>query len=259
MKNVLMLLALSALAACGGRSATTGVVRTPVAAQPIETATGDDAPEQISVQFIVVGHNGADESSSTRSLEDATRRAQMISGLARASGANFRELATQYSDAPNFEVSPRRGNRVIPESSEDAAWSLQVGEVSRPVTTSRGFYIFKRKADPESGPAQIGVRHILIAFEGANRADPAVTRTEEEAEARAAEVAELVNAEGANWNAICAEYSDGPTANTGGDLGVVGRGQMVRAFERAAFALAVDETSGPVRSPFGFHVIRRHQ
>ena len=53
------------------------------------------------------------------------------------------------------------------------------------------------------------------------------------------------------------ENSDCPSGRQGGDLGTFGRGQMVGAFEDAAFGLAVGETSGVVETDFGYHLIRR--
>lgn len=55
---------------------------------------------------------------------------------------------------------------------------------------------------------------------------------------------------------LAQQYSEDSTASVGGDLGFFGRGQMVKEFEDAAFALKAGETSTVVKSPFGYHIIR---
>ncbi len=60
---------------------------------------------------------------------------------------------------------------------------------------------------------------------------------------------------GEDFAAIAIRLSEGPSAPKGGDLGFFGRGQMVKPFEKAAFAMKVGEITGPVRSRFGFHYI----
>jgi peptidyl-prolyl cis-trans isomerase C len=62
---------------------------------------------------------------------------------------------------------------------------------------------------------------------------------------------------GEDFAAVAREVSEDPgSAPRGGDLGVFGRGQMVPAFEQAAYALTAGQVSGLVESPFGFHIIK---
>ena len=62
---------------------------------------------------------------------------------------------------------------------------------------------------------------------------------------------------GADWSELVAEYSIDPgTKDKGGDLGWFGKGVMTPPFEEAAFSLAVGETSKPVKTDFGWHIIR---
>ena len=101
---------------------------------------------------------------------------------------------------------------------------------------------------------QINASHILLMYAGSERSS--ATRTKEEAQSQIAEIAQQLEG-GGDFAALARSHSDCGSAQAGGDLGGFGRGQMVKAFEEAAFGLNVGDTSGVVETPFGFHIIRR--
>jgi len=105
---------------------------------------------------------------------------------------------------------------------------------------------------------RVRARHILIRMKGS----PVPTRpeqkdlTEEEALAKAQQVRKQLLA-GADFATLAkAESDDTGSAANGGELGTFGHGQMVPSFDEAAFALPVGQVSEPVRSQFGYHIIR---
>jgi peptidyl-prolyl cis-trans isomerase D len=69
---------------------------------------------------------------------------------------------------------------------------------------------------------------------------------------------ELVEAlqEGEDFAELAKVYSEGPSAPQGGDLGYFSRGKMVPEFEEVAFALEIGEVSAPVKTQFGYHIIK---
>ncbi len=95
------------------------------------------------------------------------------------------------------------------------------------------------------------VRHILVAVPA-----DADAQTEAAAKARAEALRRRLEA-GEDFAALAKEASDDKgSAAKGGDLGVIEKGIMDPAFERAAYALKEGEISAPVRSRFGYHLIQ---
>jgi len=224
-------------------------------------------PELVEVRVLVVAYEGALGATPvvTRSKTDAEERARMIARMAR-SGDRLAELVRKYSDRAGaaedlglFRLRPAQPG-VFGEAVSRAAIALSPGDVSAPVDAPEGYFVIERRPNPPQGPTRIGAKHILVSYAGAEHAIKGVTRSESEARALAEQIARDAKAEGGDWSALAAKYTDEPgSKETGGDLGTFGRGQMVKAFENAAFALQVGQISGVVQSPFGFHVIQRYE
>lgn len=124
-----------------------------------------------------------------------------------------------------------------------------VPEVEVPADAADAFY--RSHPDLFARPEQVRARHILIRV--GEKADDA-TRTE--ARERLAGIREKAVA-GADFAELARSHSDDPgSQQEGGDLGFFARGRMVKPFEEAAFALAVDEISPVVETGFGYHLIQ---
>lgn len=88
-------------------------------------------------------------------------------------------------------------------------------------------------------PDKVHCAHILV-------------KTEQEAKS----ILERLN-KGEKFSNIAREASSCPSGKRGGDLGIFGRGKMVKEFETAAFALQKGQISAIVKTKFGYHVIKR--
>jgi parvulin-like peptidyl-prolyl isomerase len=62
---------------------------------------------------------------------------------------------------------------------------------------------------------------------------------------------------GEKFGEVAKQVSLCPSGKKGGDLGTFTRGKMVKEFEKAAFALEKGQVSGPVKTQYGYHIIKR--
>jgi parvulin-like peptidyl-prolyl isomerase len=126
---------------------------------------------------------------------------------------------------------------------------LVVGPIE-PTDQELSAYLEEHREDYDT-PEEVHARHILIRVpEGASEAEIAQAKKQIEDIKK-----ELEN--GADFAELAKKYSQDPgSAPNGGDLGFFRRGQMVKEFEDAAFSLEPGQISDPVRTQFGFHLIK---
>jgi peptidyl-prolyl cis-trans isomerase C len=103
-------------------------------------------------------------------------------------------------------------------------------------------------------PEQVKASHILIKPRTSDpNADPNQAKTA--AKAKAEDLLKQIKA-GADFAELARANSDCPSSKQGGDLGFFGKGQMVPAFEEAAFVLKPGQVSDVVETEFGYHIIK---
>lgn len=113
---------------------------------------------------------------------------------------------------------------------------------------------------PQAPREMFAAKHLLVMYKGGRRAPESITRTKEEAKARATEAQKKAKEGKIKFEDLVKEYSDEPRAGErGGDLGSFPKGSMVPEFQAGLEKIKVGEISDIVESPFGYHVILRTQ
>jgi parvulin-like peptidyl-prolyl isomerase len=116
------------------------------------------------------------------------------------------------------------------------------------VTDADAKAVLSQKQALDKAEFSVRARHILVVVPPGSDGKAEKARIEEARK-------RIVN--GAKFEDVAAEMSDDAASKAhGGELGVFGRGEMVRAFEKEAFAAKVGELVGPFRSEFGWHLLR---
>jgi peptidyl-prolyl cis-trans isomerase SurA len=181
-----------------------------------------------------------------------SRAVQALTQLRR--GANFAQVAAQYSDAPDALQGGNLGWRAsgrLPSLFSEVLERMKPGDVSDILRSPNGFHIVKmvekRGTTESTGVQQTHVRHILVrAKEGISEAD--ARQKLEQARARIEK--------GEDFAEVAKTLSEDSSASKGGDLGWVAPGDTVPEFERAMNALKEGEVSQPIRTPFGWHLVQ---
>lgn len=110
---------------------------------------------------------------------------------------------------------------------------------------------YEAKKDTFNVPEQVNASHILVKV---NEGDP---NGDAMAKAKAENLAAKAKQTGADFAKLANENTDDPSGKTtGGKLPPFSHGQMVPEFEQAAFSMQPGEIRGPVKTQFGYHIIR---
>ncbi len=169
-------------------------------------------------------------------------------------GGDFTEYAAKYSE-DNF--SKNNGGDIFwivagqtIKEFEDAAYTTNVGNIyPKLVKTRFGYHIIK-VTDRQPRRYEIRASHILISN------DPADTTQKGSALERITEIKQRIE-NGEDFATLAKEYSaDKNSGANGGDLGYFRRRKMVVPFDTTAFKLKVGQVSDPVKTRFGYHLIK---
>lgn len=118
-----------------------------------------------------------------------------------------------------------------------------------PMPKSRLKEAYEKKKELFKSDGQVRASHILIRTGEGNHGNA-------EALTIIRPVIAMIKQDGSNFGELARRYSECPSAKDGGDLGYIGRDQMVRPFEDAIYSMKKGEfTHEPVRTVFGYHII----
>jgi len=195
---------------------------------------------------------GGTEADSIKAYQKAD---QIIKRL--EAGEDFAVVARETSEdgsvvKNNGDLYYFTGGNTVPEF-EDAVYDLSVGQISKkPVRTMFGLHIIKL-TDKRKRLDAIRASHILIQ----DTRDSAGAIVDSMATLKKAQdILNKLNSNG-DFNKLAIENSQDPgSAQKGGDLGFFQRRRMEQTFDSVAFSMSPGETSGLVRTPFGWHIIR---
>ncbi|CAI9395736.1 peptidylprolyl isomerase [Niallia sp. Sow4_A1] len=156
--------------------------------------------------------------------------------------AELDKMVEQYGGQDTFNTLLAQNGLTEDVFKEQIEQNLKVTKILEPsieITDDEIKTYFEDNKESLDTPEQVEASHILV-----------------EDEETAKEVKKKLD-EGGDFAELAKEYStDTQTKESGGELGYFSSGQMVEEFDKAAFAMDVDEISDPVKTDYGYHIIK---
>jgi len=169
----------------------------------------------------------------------------------------FEEEKAKFESEEQFNVALQAQNMSADDFREKLMKTISVRNYidekfikTTEVTDMEAKIYYSQHEDSFHSPASVRASHILIQVKKSDS---------EEDKGKARKELEDIRAridQGEDFAALAKEYSACPSKEKGGDLGYFGRGQMVKSFEDAAFAMEKGAVSDIVETPFGLHLIK---
>jgi len=206
-----------------------------------ETAVQQVMPQLVGIE---IAKTYAQEEGITVSDEEVDKE---IEEIKRQVGEQARASGQDLSDQEAFDEALKQNQISEDELRQDVRENLPVQQVQERVSGNaepsdeeiQKFYD-ENKTAQFTQPAQRCVRHILFNKDQQQKAEEVKAQLDD----------------GGDFAALAKENSQDPgSAEKGGDLGCLGKGETVPPFEEAAFAAEKGEIVGPVETEFGYHII----
>jgi parvulin-like peptidyl-prolyl isomerase len=196
-----------------------------------------DATRKVKYVPFLLGASKSDTDYVRDEMTDILRRVK--------EGAAFEEIAASSSATPSADATFSRGE--LERETEKAVFGAAPGAIVGPLLQNDGFHLIKVHEFTKGKEDFIHAQHVLLRIDAGDSVSARNKARDVLAKARAGE----------DFGDLAAKYStEAGAAQTRGELGWFGKGRMVKAFEEAAFAAKPGQIVGPVKSEFGYHVIK---
>lgn len=220
--------------------------QTPAAADPVVLTIGSEKITKSMFDAIIEGMN--DQQKAQLQLPGAKRNlAEQIADL---------KMMAQEGRVRRLDQSPAVQAKIVLQAETILAQAVYQEMVAAPPPAADVEAYYK---EHETEWMEAKGRHILIRFEGSRvpPRDGKTELTEDQALAKTKELRAKIAAGTVKFEDAAKEESDDMgSGENGGELGSFGPGQMVDEFDAVAFTIPVGQVSEPVKSAFGYHLIR---